>query len=163
MWVNSPTLSVQYCCSKSPKHLLLLKTYRIAVFPVQPFLFPDCLIVGPDAPSSRPQRALTPSCHSKADGFIHVELSHNPVTLSVWLLSIPAHTFSPCFAEPGQINHNLPLLLFHLYLRCLFPKFHLAIICVFSFLFSITPPTNTSLSLICFSYSLSHLSLPFPP
>lgn len=38
---------------------------------------------------------------------LYVEFSRNPVTLSVWPLSLPAHTFSPCFAEPGQIYHNL--------------------------------------------------------
>lgn len=76
--------------------------------------------------------------------------------------SLSPLTLSDCFAGPGQIHPSLPLLLLHFYLLCLFPKFHLPITCAFSFLCSITLPANTSLYLICFSYSLSHLSLPSP-
>lgn len=39
-----------------------------------------------------PWVALTPSCHSEPDGFICVKLSHNPVSPSVWLLSLCSHS-----------------------------------------------------------------------
>lgn len=77
--------------------------FKITTTLLQPFLFPYCLTAGPHVPLSCSQWALTPSCHSEADGFIDVALSHNPVSPSAWCLSIPAHIFSPCFAEPGQI------------------------------------------------------------
>ena len=85
------------------------------------------------------------TCHSTADSFIYF------LTIPV-LLSLAGYTATfPCSF----------FFFFHLYLLCLFPpKFHSPIICTFSFLCSITLPSNTSLSLISFSYSLSHLSFP---
>lgn len=93
---------------------------------------------------------------SKSDGFIYFGLSHNPVTRSAW----PLLLFQPlfCWAWPDLARTCL----------CSF----------FTFISSVSPPNsphpfvfsslsllpvNTSLSLICISWSLAHLSLPFYP
>lgn len=109
-----------------------------------PFLHLYWLIGRADVPRSHPHGTLTPSCHSNDNSFIYRHRSCcKPDRL----------------AGPGQLHHSLAQPPIHLYLHCQFPKFHLPIICTFSP--SITIPASTSLSLICFSYSLSDLSLPF--
>lgn len=109
-----------------------------------PFLHLYWLIGRADVPRSHPHGTLTPSCHSNDNSFIY---RHR------------CRCRADRLAGPGQLHHSLAQPPIHLYLHCQFPKFHLPIICTFSP--SITIPASTSLSLICFSYSLSDLSLPF--
>lgn len=111
------------------------------------------------------QRALAPSCHSGSNSFISDVPPPSPVPLSAWLLAVPAHTFRLHLLD--LVIHTKASLcsFFHFYLLCLFPKIHSPVILLFfpPCLGFITLPANASLSLICFSYSLSHLSMPFPP
>lgn len=109
-----------------------------------PFLHLYWLRGRADVPWSHPHGTLTLSCHSNDNSFIyHHDSCCTP----------------DCLTGPGQLHHSLAQPPIPLYLHCQFPKFHLPIICTFSP--SIIIPASTSLSLICFSYPLSNLSLPF--
>lgn len=125
------------------------------------FLLLYCLIAGPAAPQGCPlRRTLTPSCHSKANSFICVELPHNPVTLSVCLLSPPrwawSHTqhttflgsFFTFISSVCSLNSTCPLF-------ALFPFFALS-------LFLQTPhyPLSAFLILSLISHCLSRPNLP---
>lgn len=82
--------------------------------------------------------------------------SHQPVTQRPMASS----------QSPSQLTRLAPVLLSQARYTTtlsplLLPKFHSAIICTFPFLFSFILPANTSLSLICFSYSLYHLPFAF--
>lgn len=103
-----------------------------------------CLIAGPWRSPEPPPALPYTTCHSTADSFIYF------LTIPI-LLSLSGYTATfPC-----------SFFYVHFYLLCRFPpKFHSPIICAFPFLCSITLPANTSLSLISFPYSLSHLSFP---
>lgn len=86
---------------------------------------------------------------------------HHPVTQ----MTIASSNFRTpaaipvCLAEHGHTQHSFVHPSIHLYLHCQFPNFHLSVFTPFPP--SIIIPASTSLSLICFSYSLSDLSLPF--
>lgn len=108
----------------------------------------------------------------------HCPVTQRPMASSMWsfltilLLSQCGSSLSPhmllatVLLSLEQIHHSLPLLLFHLYLLCLFPKFHSPIICTFSF-FSLslllwTPhyPISGFLILSPISHCLSSPNLP---
>lgn len=108
-----------------------------------PFLHLHWLRGRADVPWSHPHGTLTPSCHSNDNSFsYHHDSCCTPDRL----------------AGPGQPHHSLAQPPIHLYLYCQFCKFHFPIISTPP---PIIIPASTSLSLICFFYSLSDLSLPF--
>lgn len=73
-------------------------------------------------------------------------------------LALPA----PVLLSPGRYTTILLCSFFTSISSVSSPNSPRPLFALFPFFFSITLPVNTSLSLICFSYSLSHLLLPPP-
>lgn len=109
-----------------------------------PFLHLYWLIGRADVPWGHPHGTLTPSCHSNDNSFICFHdpcCTLRPPRWAATVLLSPLFTFIFTVNSPNSTCPLFALSLQHRYLPII--------------------PGSTSLYLICFSYSLSDLSLPF--